>query len=1016
MPTPAAHSTPPDLWRSLEEYSSTPEFRARLADEFPLGATLWPSDLDRRDFLKLLGGSLALAGLAGCGGRPAEKILPYVATPENLVPGRPDFYASAFAVEGYARGILVESHEGRPTKIEGNPDHPESLGATDAMTQASVLSLYDPDRSRAPRHRGLVSSWNEFESAWFPRQRALAAGRGRGLALLTEPTTSPTEIREIHRLLDAMPAARWFQHTPLARHDLDGHQPDYDFAGADVILSIGSDFLYQHPAAIRYARAFATRRRVENGRVNLNRLYVLEPFPSITGALGDVRLPLSPARIRLVLDVVARALADGGEISAGGLTDDERHFVNALVNDLRAHPRTSVCVAGVTQDDDVRRWARAMNARLGAAGRLERYLPAIRSDADARSAGALPELVRAIDAHELETLLILGPNPVYTAPADVDFAPRLKQIPFTVHLGTHFDETAAHCLWHLAASHYLEAWSDLRAYGGDATIQQPLINPLYATRSAIEMLRLVTDPTGRSDYDIVRETWRERDHSGDFDTNWSLWLNTGIIPATAEESSTASSPALSTLASTHGGGAPPPRSSLTLLLAPDTKVLDGRYSNIPWLQELPQQLTRLTWDNALLVSLPLAARLQLANGDMVSVTAAQRTLEAAIYIMPGQAADCVALSLGYGRTRAGSVGNGRGFDAYRLRTTDAPWRLEHASLRKIGRPYPLVMTHGHFTMEGRDTVRRVTPDDLVRPGGAAPSPRKPPPSLYAAWPRGDYAWGMSIDLSTCIGCSACVLACQAENNIPSVGKAQVANEREMLWIRIDRYFSGDPINPQMLPQPVPCMQCENAPCELVCPVHATVHSSEGLNDMVYNRCVGTRYCSNNCPYKVRRFNFLDFRAPAKSPVHLQQNPDVTVRARGVMEKCTYCVQRINAGRIAAEKEDRKVRDGEIRTACQQACPVEAIVFGDLNDPHSRVNARKHEPVDYGLLADLNTRPRTTYLAKILARHDAPQAPPSSAVLQPALRSPASPVGGAAPSPRTSGPMQHGRRDSSGALV
>ncbi|HWA87737.1 MAG TPA: hydrogenase, partial [Opitutus sp.] len=752
---------------------------------------------------------------------------------------------------------------------------------------------------------------------------------------------------------------------------------------ADVILSIGSDFLYQHPAAIRYARAFATRRRIENGRVDLNRLYVLEPVPSITGALGDLRLPLSPARLRLVLDAVAHAIKSDGDTPAHALTDDERRFVAALVRDFRAHPGTSVCIAGATQDADIRRWALAMSAHLGSAGRLQHLLPAIRSDTDARAAGALPELVRAVDAHEVEMLFILGPNPVYTAPADIDFAERLKRISFSVHLGTHFDETAVHCTWHLPASHYLEAWSDLRSYGGVATIQQPLINPLYATRSTIEILRLVTEPTGRTDYEIVRETWRERDETGDFDSNWARWLNRGVIAGPAQEAATASAPDLPTLVS-DGGGVPSPR-SLTLILAPDTKILDGRYANNPWLQELPQQLTHLTWDNALLVSPSLAARLQLAHGDMVEVaqasppasgrsasaSATPALLHAAISIMPGQAADCVALSLGYGRARAGSVGNGSGFDAYRLRTTAAPWRLDEVSVKKLGRRHPLVATHGHFTMEGRDIVRRVTPADLKEHGGAVPSPRKPAPSLYPAWLRGDYAWAMSIDLSTCLGCSACVIACQAENNIPSVGKAQVANEREMLWIRVDRYFSGDPANPQMLPQPVPCMQCENAPCELVCPVHATVHSSEGLNDMVYNRCVGTRYCSHNCPYKVRRFNFLDFRAPAKSPLHLQQNPNVTVRERGVMEKCTYCVQRINAGRIAAEKENRRVRDGEIRTACQQACPVEAIVFGDLNDPHSRVNQRKHEPIDYALLADLNTRPRTTYLAKILPSRDAP---------------------------------------------
>lgn len=920
-------------------------------NEFAPGASLWPADLDRRDFIKLLGGSLALAGLTACGQSP-EKIIPYVTPPEDVIPGVPTYYATAMPLEGYARGVLVESHLGRPIKIEGNPDHPDSLGATDAMTQAAVLSLYDPDRSQAPRRANRIATWETFQSEWLVHQQELAANHGRGLALLTEPTTSLTELRLIERALDALPEAKWYQHTPLTRYDLAGVQPDYDFAAVDVIFSIGADFLYRHPAALRYSRAFATRRRVVDGRVNLNRLYAIDALPTVTSALADMRLPLSPARTPLVLNAIAQAFEASGKARIARLTDTETAFVHAIVDDLRQHRTSAVCIAGSEQDPAIQRWALAMNARLNAKPPLQRFLPAVRSDSHPRAAGPLPELAPAIDRGEVRLLLVLGANPVYTAPADLDFTALLRRIPITIHLGAHVDETAAHCAWHLPESHFLETWSDLRAYDGTATIIQPLIRQRFATRSGAEILALLTAPTGRNAYDLVRETWRERDGGGDFELRWARWLNRGIIDGTSAAPVAFNPPELPALDETM------PANSLPLVLRPDQKVLDGRYANNPWLQELPHALTHVVWDNAAGIAPSFASQHSLETGDLVALELNGHTLEAAVYVVPGHAPDCISLTLGYGRTRAGSIGNGHGFDAYRLRAVSTPWHTTGLRWRKLGRRHALVTIQGHFTMEGRDIVRCVSPAQLQ-------VPRASPSSLFPAWPRGFYAWGMSIDLSTCIGCMACVVACQAENNIPCVGKEQVSRGREMHWLRVDRYFSGDPANPRMLPQPVPCMQCENAPCELVCPVGATVHSSEGLNDMVYNRCVGTRYCSNNCPYKVRRFNFLDFRAPARSTVHLQENPDVTVRERGVMEKCTYCVQRINAARITAEKENRRIRDGEIRTACQQACPVDAIVFGDLNDSASAVSRRKREPMDYSLLEEQNTRPRTTYLARVL---------------------------------------------------
>jgi len=949
--------TAPDFWRSLDERAMTPEFQSRLADEFPAGAAFGPSELDRREFVRIMGASMALAGLSGCVRRSAEKIVPYVASPETVIPGRPVYYATAMAVEGFARGIVVESHEGRPTKIEGNVDHPESRGSTDAITQAAILSLYDPDRSREPRRKAKAHNWAAFEAEWSQHQAALLATEGAGLALLMEPTTSPSIRRELQRILEKLPKTRWYQHTPLAAYETGGQQPDYDFDQADVIFLIGADCLYRHPAALRYGRAFARRRRVENGQMRMNRLYAMESTPTVTGTLADFRLPASPARMRTVLDALAQVIVHETPPPAAGLSPAERQFVTALAADLRRHAPAVVCVAGQEEDADIRRWALALNAHVGADGTTIRFLAPQRSDTEKAAAGGLAPLSEAMRRGEVTHLFVLGANPAYTAPADLDFAGALGKVPFTVHCGGHADETAVLCTWHLPESHWLEAWSDLRAYDGTATILQPLIEPLFDTRSGLEILRLVTSSRGGHAYDIVRETWQHERGGSDFDLHWNRWLNVGVVDGSAA-AAVAGPPADGTFPVL---ARPEPEELPVLILQPDATILDGRWANNAWLQELPKPLTQLVWDNAALISPALAERLGIASGDLLALSIGPHAVDAAAMIMPGQAEDCVTLSLGYGRTAAGSVGTGHGFDGYHLRSMNALWQRSGLHVRKTGQRHALVTTQQHFAMEGRDVVRVVSPDALSVPPPAAS------PSLYPPRKSAGYAWGMAIDLSTCIGCNACMVACQAENNIPVVGKEQVARGRQMHWIRVDTYFQGDPASPRVVHQPVPCMQCENAPCELVCPVAATVHSSEGLNEMVYNRCVGTRYCSNNCPYKVRRFNFFDYRSPPAALANLQKNPDVTVRERGVMEKCTYCVQRINAARIVAEQEGRPIRDGEIKTACQQACPAEAIVFGDIADLASRVSLRKREPTNYLLLEDLNTRPRTTYLAKVRHR-------------------------------------------------
>jgi Fe-S-cluster-containing dehydrogenase component len=918
-------------------------------DEFPVGASEWPHELDRRKFIKLLGASVALGGVAGCMRPTNGKIVPYVVPPEDALGGIPQYFATAVPIEGFARGILVESNLGRPTKIEGNPDHPESLGSTDAITQAAILSLYDPERSQSPLFLGERRDWSAFEADWGSRRSDYLAIKGSGLALLTEPTTSPSVRSEIGQFLEAFPEAKWYQHTPLPSYAIDGSQPDYDFAAARVILAIGSDCFHRHPACLRYARSFAKSRRVENGRIAPSRFYSLESTPSVTGVLADIRLPSSPERIPLVLNAIAAEL-EGASKAVSGLTRDEASFASRLAADLRENAPRIVCVAGPEQDIEVQRWALAVNARIGTCARA---LPSYRSDADPLCAGDVRGLADALAAGRVSALVIIGSNPAYTSATFRAVAGLVPKLPFSIHLGEYPDETAALCSWHLPEAHFLETWGDLRAYDGTGSIMQPLIEPMFGGRSALEVLRILRLPGTVSGYEIVRGVWNNG--AADFDLQWNRWLHRGIVEipsvpvSVREEERIRPIPLLSDRSTD---------SEISLLIVPDNRMLDGRWANNAWLQELPHPLTHLVWDNAVLFGPSFAAGLGISNGDLVLLSCGNSTLEAAAWILPGHADRCATLSLGYGRSRAGSIGNGRGFDAYRLRGLDDAWVRSGLRVTRTGRTYELVSTQHHFAMERRDLARSVEPGGLeVRSTGDRPS-------LYPAWKRGDYSWGMSIDLSTCLGCSACIVACQAENNIPVVGKEQVSRGREMHWIRLDQYFEGDPANLRVLSQPVTCMHCENAPCELVCPVGATVHSTEGLNEMVYNRCVGTRYCSNNCPYKVRRFNFLDYRTKRDSPENLQSNPDVTVRERGVMEKCTYCVQRINSARITAEKENRRIRDGDIRTACQQACPVEAIVFGDIADPESRVARRKAEPTYYGLLAELNTRPRTTYLAKV----------------------------------------------------
>jgi molybdopterin-containing oxidoreductase family iron-sulfur binding subunit len=976
-------------WRSLEALSETADFKEFLHREFPQNASEWLDPVGRRGFLKLMGASLALAGVSACTRQPDEAIVPYVRQPEELVPGKPLFFATAMPFAGSGAGLLVESHEGRPTKIEGNPDHPSSRGATDLFAQAAILGLYDPDRSQTITHLGEIRPFDSFVAAVRTVLAAQQATGGSAIRILSETIASPTLGAQVDEFLGRFPNAKWVQWEPFGRHNARegsrlafGEYVDAQYAidRADVILSLDADFLCTGSSGLKHARAFASRRRIEGDRAQLNRLYAVESTPTSTGTKADHRLPLRASEI----EQFARAVAAQVGVAAAGtatVPQPAQSWIGPLVKDLQNARGRSLVMAGDSQPPAVHVLAHAMNEALGNAGATVTYT----QTAEARPANqraSLQELVGEMNAGTVSFLLVLGGNPVYSAPADLTFAEAMDKVGLRAHLGLYQDETAALCHWHIPEAHFLEAWSDVRADDGTVTIIQPLIAPLYGGRSVHEVVSALAETGPRPAYDLVRSFWRGEGVAAPpppapagappagtaaaaataaFDRDWRRWLHDGVMPNTAFMPKTvgvqANAVAGSSLAAAPQG--------LDVVFGPDPSVHDGRFANNAWLQELPKSLTKLTWDNAALVSPATAARLSLVSGDIVELRQGNDGVRIPVWIAPGHAPDTLTLHLGYGRTRAGRVGNGTGFNVNPLRTTAAPDILTGVQLSKTGDSYELACTQDHWSLEGRNLVRVATAEQFAQDRDFAKKMEHLPlsgVSMLSEFRYEGYSWGMTIDQNVCTGCNSCVVACQAENNVPVVGKSQVLNGREMHWLRVDRYYTGDIDRPDTYHQPMPCQLCEAAPCEVVCPVAATVHSDEGLNDMVYNRCVGTRYCSNNCPYKVRRFNFLLYSDWDTPSLRLMRNPDVTVRSRGVMEKCTYCVQRINHARVAATLEERRIRDGDVLTACQSACPTDAIVFGDINDPNSRVSQLKKGPLNYPLLAELNTRPRTTYLA------------------------------------------------------
>ena len=992
------HPGGPQVWRSLDEVSDTAEFKQYLHREFPSNASEWLDPVGRRNFLKLMSASMALAGVTACTVQPQELIVPYVRQPEEEIPGRPLFFATAITHGGVASGLLVESHGGRPTKIEGNPDHPASKGATDLFAQGSVLTLYDPDRSKTIVQFGEIRPWSGAMTAIRGGLSAQSSSKGAGLRILTETVASPALAAQIQQVLSLYPSAKWIQWEPVNRDNARAGartafgqfvEPLYDLTKADVILSLDADFLSSDGAHnLNYMRQFATRRRVEEGADNLNRLYVVESDYTVTGGRADHRLAIKSSQVEAFARAVAAAAGVSGISGTAPAASDA--FASAVAKDLAEHKGRAVVMAGDSQPPAVHAIAHAINAAIGAP---VTYLPTPEIVPTEQGA-AFTELVADINAGHVQMLVIVGEsNPVHTAPADLKFAEAIRKVSLVVHSGLFVDESAALSHWHIPAAHYLEAWSDARTIDGTVSIVQPLIQPLYGGKSAHEVIATMSERPERNGYDIVREYWSAVAASGrfgatgssetpatatpaagsqpaastaavEFERAWRKWLHDGFIEGSAASAGTTT---VAPDVATRVGPASTPIDGLEVNFRRDPTIYDGRYANNGWLQELPKPMSKLTWDAAAHMAPATAEASDLHNGDVIAISQEGRSIHAPVFVMPGHARDSITITVGYGRRHAGRLGNGLGVNAYELRGSSSLF-FGAATMTKTGDDYDLAITQEHWAIEGRNLIRSATLEEFkenpafvkemehVKGGKRI--------SLYADHEYRGQQWGMAIDMNACTGCMACVIACVAENNIPVVGKAQVRTNREMHWLRIDRYFAGNPEAPDVYMQPLPCQQCENAPCEVVCPVAATAHSAEGLNDMVYNRCVGTRYCSNNCPWKVRRFNFLLYQDWNTPQFKLQRNPDVTVRSRGVMEKCNYCVQRINAARIQSKREDREIRDGEIVTACQAVCPAEAIVFGNINDPDSRVAALKASPRNYTMLEDLNTRPRTTYLAAV----------------------------------------------------
>jgi molybdopterin-containing oxidoreductase family iron-sulfur binding subunit len=1007
------HSAQRDYWRSLAHLADAPEVREAAQKEF---ASYEPDELlkmsgvTRRKFMKLASASMAFAGLAlsGCRRWPQEKLAPYTSNPAGRMPGVPEQYATVMEINGVASPLLVTSFDGRPIKIEGNPTHPYSqtlvgrAGAADAMAQAAILEIYDPDRSTAVINQvsgsRMAGDWDEFTGAMSSTVDSLTSSQGDGLAILSESTSSQTTARLKAAVAAKYPKAAFFEYEPISRYN--------EIAGANLALGtearqvvhldkamivalLDADLLGAHPAHVHYAGQWASNR--PNRHSEMSRMYAIESAMTLSGSVADCRLGVRPSRVGTILSVLAARLGAGGTDST--LAADEEAFIKPLLADISNNPGKSVVAVGCQHEPAMHALALAINERIGAIGST---LTLLEEPGAADHFASIADLAGRLKAKQINTLIILGGNPVYDAPADLNFADAVASATTSIHLSLYNNETSHACVWHVPRAHFLEAWGDSRAWDGTASICQPLIEPLYDGKTSDQLLAFFAGEAETESDAIVRKTFADMD-----DAAWRQALNDGLIKGTRFKGVAAAVQPQAVRAATAPMG-------YEVRFLQDAKLYDGRFATSGWLQELPDPLTKIVWDNAALISKKDADALGVGIGDTLKIVVGSASLEIAAFILPGQPAGVIGLALGYGRTMGEHIGSDVGVNTYPLRASSAMF-FATAQVSKTGSYYELATTQDHhlidqlgIEMRQKQVGEKYKSAEVIRETTLAELKRDPdifarneeggislqlyePPMQY----NDPHAWGMAIDLSKCIGCHACVAACQAENNIPIVGKDQVLKNRQMHWIRIDRYFKGDADdpNPEVVFQPLACQHCENAPCEQVCPVGATVHDSEGLNVMVYNRCVGTRYCSNNCPYKVRRFNYLDWQS--QDPRHdkypkpylnipdqqqlntipqvkqMMFNPEVTIRMRGVMEKCTFCVQRIHTTNISERAQGEKLKDGDIMTACQQSCPTQAIVFGDLNDKNSRVSQWHRSSRAYGLLDEaLQTKPRNRYLAKL----------------------------------------------------
>ncbi|MCA8943812.1 MAG: TAT-variant-translocated molybdopterin oxidoreductase [Planctomycetes bacterium] len=1075
----------PVYWRSASQLSDTSEFRELVEREFPEGVAEghhFKDGVSRRNFLTAVAASVAAASFTSCR-KPFQKILPFTHRPEFLIPGVPQHYATALTSGGFGVGLLVRSNDGRPTKVEGNPIHPGSLGGTTAWLQGELLNLYDPARSQNPFQPGAthghdhaeddghghgggetaaVDHHAEFEAFLSGRRTALAAAKGQGLHVVLPSSSSPTLARMVAALKKAMPSAVVHRYAPISDENaIEGLgqaygkqvEPIWALDKCSVIASFDHDFLGTDGDVVRNTKLYAKSRKISDPSQSVSRLYVAESSYSVTGGSADHRFRTAPGRTTEALFALAAELGVGGSAMATALAvhKDKKFpyrkkadWVVPLANDLKQNRGKSAVLVGPRQPAAAHAVAQAINHHLGNVGKTLSFAKLPEGVATTNS---IKSLADALNAGSVDTVVAIGVNPVHDAPADLGLAEAWHKAEHTVHVGEHVDETAMASEWHANLAHELEAWGDTVSRDGTVSIQQPLIAPLYHGLSTIEIVARLAGSEVKDGYELVRETWQDQARTDDFDAWWNKALHDGLIHGSAPtaESVTLNPGRVGALVQNWVAPGKPTASAIELEIRPDATVFDGRYANNAWLQELPDPVTKLTWDNAVCMNRKTAEDLGLkvhaetgivsgpnmtAGANVVAITVDGRTVEGPVWIVPGHADHVVTVTLGQGRKIAhGEVCKHAGFDAYPLRSSTTRFSAAGVKVAKTSKSYELVSSQDHGSMEGRPLYREGTLAEFREAPTFAPdmSPLAKAAAvknahaehgdahdhsheeggdhdhahgehekytersfLKSLWKERDYSgrdangqrlhrnqpghyqWGMVIDLNSCTGCNACVVACTSENNISMVGKAEVGNGREMFWLRMDRYFSseaahGNPMqddDPGMVVQPVPCMQCENASCESVCPVAATMHSPEGLNDMAYNRCIGTRYCANNCPYKVRRFNWFNNHLDTKQTEKMAFNPNVTVRARGVMEKCTYCVQRISAAKITAKLEDRAIRDGEVVPACAQGCPADAITFGNIADQDTVVSKLRASPLNYAMLSEMNLKPRTTYLAKV----------------------------------------------------